>query len=63
MLVAQCDLKRIRHRVAESIQARLAFVSAMFNVLLDLFRPLHPDADPFRMTTSAYGTSATRETA
>jgi hypothetical protein len=32
------------------IQARLAFVSAMFNVLMDLFHTIHPDADPYRMS-------------
>jgi hypothetical protein len=27
----------------------LAFVSAMFNVLLDLFHKLHPEISPFQM--------------
>jgi hypothetical protein len=49
MVTLICDLKRIRHRLAGYIQARLAFVSAMFNVLLDLFHKLHPDASPFQM--------------
>jgi len=54
MVTLVCDLKRIRHRVADYIQARLAFVSAMFNVLLDLFHQLHPDADPFRMSIAEF---------
>ena len=47
MVTLVCGLKHIRHHVADYIQARLAFVSAMFNVLLDLFHQLHPEADPF----------------
>ncbi len=39
MVTLVCDLKRIRHRAIEYIQARLAYVSAMFNVLLNLFDP------------------------
>ncbi len=54
MVTLVCDLKRIRHRVAAYIQARLAFVSAMFNVLLDLFHQLHPEADPFRMSIAEF---------
>jgi len=49
MLTIVCDLKRIRHRLAAYIQARLAFVAAMFNSLLALFHLLHPQADPFKM--------------
>ena len=47
MVTLVCGLKRIRHRVADYIQARLAYVSAMFNILLDLFHTIHPDADPY----------------
>ena len=54
MATLVCDLKRIRHRVAVYIQARLAFVLAMFNVLLDLFHQLHPDADPFQMSIAEF---------
>jgi hypothetical protein len=48
------DLKRIRHRLAMYIQARLVFVSAMFNVLMDLFHSLHPDADPYKMSIAEF---------
>ena len=54
MVTLVCDLKRIRHRVAEYIQARLCFVSAMFNLLMDLFHLLHPDADPFQMSIAQF---------
>jgi len=54
MLTIVCDLKRIRHRVSASIQARLAYVTAMFNILLDLFHHLHPEADPFQMSIAEF---------
>jgi len=46
MVTVICDLKRMRHRVEDYVTARLACVSAMFNVLLELFHDLHPDALP-----------------
>jgi len=49
MVTLVCDLKRIRHRITAYIQARMAYVSAMFNVLLDLYHQLHPKADPYKM--------------
>ena len=54
MVTLICDLKRIRHRLAEYIQTRLCFVSAMFNVLMDLFHLLHPDADPYQMSIAQF---------
>ena len=54
MVTIVCDLKRIRHRLKDYIQARLAFVSAMFNILLDLFHQVHPDADQFTMGISEF---------
>jgi hypothetical protein len=49
-----CDLKRIRHRLAGYIQARLSYVSAMFNVLLELFHSIHPDEDPYQMSITEF---------
>lgn len=54
MVTVVCDLKRIRHRLADYIQARLAYVSAMFNVLLNLFHFLHPDADVYKMSIAEF---------
>ena len=54
MLTIVRDLKRIRHRLSDYIQARLAYVAAMFNILLDLFHKLHPDADPFQMSIAEF---------
>jgi len=49
-----CDLKWIWHRLAVYIQMRLAYVSAMFNVLLNLFHSIHPDADPYKMSIAEF---------
>ena len=49
-----CDLKRIRHRLAAYIQMRLSYVSAMFNVLQNLFHTLHPDADPYKLSIAEF---------
>jgi hypothetical protein len=54
MVTVVCDLKRIHHRAAAYISARLAAVSAMFNVLLELFHLLYPDADRFQMSIAEF---------
>lgn len=54
MVTVVCNLKRIHHRLQPYIQARLASVVAMFNVLLTLFHHLHPDADPFQMSIAEF---------
>jgi hypothetical protein len=54
LVTVVCDLKRIRHRLVEYIQARLAYVSAMFNVLLNLFHFIHPGADPYQMSIAEF---------
>lgn len=54
MVTVICDLKRLHHRVERHIQARLASVVAMFNVLLTLFHQAHPDADPFQMSIAEF---------
>lgn len=54
MVTLICDLKRIHHRVADYVTARLAFVSAMFNILLDLFHDFHPDAHPMQMSIAEF---------
>jgi len=54
MVTVVCDLKRIRHRVGDYIATRLACVSAMFNVLLDIYHDLHPDADSMTMSIAEF---------
>ncbi len=54
MLTIVCDLKRIRHRLSAYIQMRLAYVVAMFNILLELFHLHHPEADPFKMSIAEF---------
>ena len=41
-----CHLKKVFHRTRPHFEARLAYVTAMFNALLALNRTLQPDADP-----------------
>jgi hypothetical protein len=54
MVTTVCHLKKLTHRLSHDIQARLAFVGAMFNVLLDLFHQLHPVADPCQMSIAEF---------
>jgi len=54
MVTIVCDLKRIRHRLAEYVSTRLACVTAMFNILLELFHDLHPDAHPMQMSIAEF---------
>jgi len=54
MVTGICSLKRIRHRLKAYIQARLAFVTAMFNVLLMVFHQLHPEADVYQMSIAEF---------
>jgi hypothetical protein len=49
-----CHAKKIFHRVAAYIDARLAYSMAMFNVLLALFHELHPDAPPHQMSIAEF---------
>ena len=48
LVTVLCDLKHVHHRVGVSIQADLASVVVMFNVLLTFFPRQHPDAHPPR---------------
>ena len=54
LFTAICDLKRLHHRVERNIQARLASVVAMFNVLLTLFHQDYPDVDLFQMSIAEF---------
>jgi hypothetical protein len=49
-----CGLKRVFHRLEASIQARLASMVALFNVLLTLFHQLHPDVAPGKMSIAEF---------
>lgn len=46
MVTMVCGLKKVFHRVCRYFEARLAYIAAMFNVLLSLNRLLNPEADP-----------------
>ena len=54
MVTLITDLKRIRHRIARYITARLAYTTAMFNVLLQLFAKIHHQTDPYKMSIAEF---------
>jgi len=43
LLTVICQAKKMFHRTAAHLEARLAYTAAMFNVLVQLDRQLHPD--------------------
>jgi len=54
LLTVVCHLKKIFHRVADYIEARLAYTATMFNVLLALYHHLHPDAPSHKMSIAEF---------
>jgi hypothetical protein len=54
MVTVICGLKWMRHWVSDYLSAHLACAAAMFNILLDLFHYLHPDAPPFQMSIAEF---------
>jgi hypothetical protein len=43
LLTVVCRAKKMFHRTARHLEARLAYTAAMFNVLIGLDRHIHPD--------------------
>ena len=54
MLTVVCDLKKVFHRSATHLFARLSCVAVMFNVLYDLFHRLHPHESPFKLSIAEF---------
>ena len=54
MLTVVCHMKKIFHRVASYIEARLAFTMTMFNVLLGLYHELHPEVPAHKMSIAEF---------
>jgi hypothetical protein len=54
MLTVICHMKKIFHRVADYIDARLAYTMTMFNVLLALYHQLHPDVPKHKMSIAEF---------
>ncbi len=54
LLTVVCNAKKIFHRVEEYVEARLAYMAAMFNVLLQLFHQLHPKESVFKMSIAEF---------
>lgn len=53
LLTVVCQAKKMFHRTAAHLEARLAYTAAMFNVLLHLFRRMHPD-DAFKLSIAEF---------
>ena len=53
LLTVICQAKKMFHRTAAHLEARLAYTAAMFNVLLHLFRQVHSD-DPFKLSIAEF---------
>jgi hypothetical protein len=54
MLTVVCKAKKMHHRTQTYLEARLAYMAAMFNVLLDLFHLLHPESDPYQLSIAEF---------
>jgi hypothetical protein len=54
LLTVVCQMKKIFHRLAHYIEARLAYTAAMFNILLTLYHRLHPDEAPHKMSIAEF---------
>lgn len=54
MLTVVCKAKKMHHRLQPYLEARLAYMAAMFNVLLDLFHQLHPEASPYQVSIAEF---------
>lgn len=54
MITVVSGAKKLFHRVASYIDAHLAYLVAMFNVLLGLFHQLHPDAPAHQMSIAEF---------
>jgi hypothetical protein len=54
MITVVCPANMLFHRLAPYIQAHLAYVVAMFNVLLGLFHQVHPEASAHQMSIAEF---------
>jgi hypothetical protein len=54
LLTVVCQGKKMFHRLAAYLDTRLAYLAAMFNILLTLFRQLHPDAGQFKVSIAEF---------
>jgi hypothetical protein len=53
LLTVVCQGKKLFHRTVAHLEARLAYMAAMFNVLLHLFWQLHPD-NSFKLSIAEF---------
>lgn len=54
LLTVVCHMKKLFHRLADYIEAHLAYAMTMFNVLLALYHQVHPDAPSHQMSIAEF---------
>ena len=54
MVTVVCRAKKIYHLATAYIEAHLAYLVAMFNVLLALYHQLHPDQPAHKMSIAEF---------
>jgi hypothetical protein len=54
MITVVCGAKKLYHRLAPYIEAHLAYLVAMFNILLGLFHQVHPKAPTYQMSIAEF---------
>lgn len=54
MITVICNAKKMYHRTTHHLEARLAYMAAMFNTCLALFHQLHPSVDPFKLSIAEF---------
>lgn len=54
LIIVVCAAKKLFHRLAPYIQAHLAYLIAMFIVLLGLFHQVHPEAPAHQMSIAEF---------
>jgi hypothetical protein len=54
MLTVVCKAKKLHHRLQNYLEAHLAYLTAIFNSLLDLFHQLHPEAPASQLSIAEF---------
>lgn len=54
LLTVVCNAKKLHHRLVADLEARLAYMAAMFNICGRLFHQLHPDESCFKMSIAEF---------
>ncbi len=54
LLTVVCHAKKMFHRRLPQLEARFAYMAAMFNTLVRLSRALDPQPDPFKISIARF---------